>query len=296
MITPEQLRGTGVALVTPFTPGKEVDFRALENMINFVIDNRVDFLVILGTTAETATLTEKEQQLVVNTVIRVNNGRVPLILGMGGNNTAKVVDTINKTNFEGIDAILSVTPYYNKPNQEGLYLHYKEISLASPVPIVLYNVPSRTGANLESATTLQLAREFDNIIAVKEASGNFIQIMDLIKNRPKDFLVLSGDDATTFPLVTLGGDGVISVIANAFPLEFSQMVRDALNDDLNKSKAMHFRFTDIIKDLFIEGNPAGVKALLNVRGLVENELRLPLVPVSRETFIKLKQQIEEFYR
>lgn len=296
MITPEQLRGTGVALVTPFTPGKEVDFRALENMINFVIDNRVDFLVILGTTAETATLTEKEQQLVVNTVIRVNNGRVPLILGMGGNNTAKVVDTINKTNFERIDAILSVTPYYNKPNQEGLYLHYKEISLASPVPIVLYNVPSRTGANLESATTLQLAREFDNIIAVKEASGNFIQIMDLIKNRPKDFLVLSGDDATTFPLVTLGGDGVISVIANAFPLEFSQMVRDALNDDLNKSKAMHFRFTDIIKDLFIEGNPAGVKALLNVRGLVENELRLPLVPVSRETFIKLKQQIEEFYR
>jgi len=296
MITPEQLRGTGVALVTPFTPEKEVDFRALENMINFVIDNRVDFLVILGTTAETATLTEKEQQLVVNTVIRINNGRVPLILGMGGNNTAKVVDTINKTDFEGIDAILSVTPYYNKPNQEGLYLHYKEISLASPVPIVLYNVPSRTGTNLESATTLQLAREFDNIIAVKEASGNFIQIMDLIKNRPKDFLVLSGDDATTFPLVTLGGDGVISVIANAFPLEFSQMVRDALNEDLNKSKAMHFRFTDIIKDLFIEGNPAGIKALLNVRGLVENELRLPLVTVSRETFIKLKQQMEEFYR
>jgi len=296
MITPEQLRGTGVALVTPFTPEKEVDFRALENMVNFVIDNRVDFLVILGTTAETATLTEKEQHLVVNTVIRVNNGRVPLILGMGGNNTAKVVDTINKTNFEGIDAILSVTPYYNKPNQEGLYLHYKEISLASPVPIVLYNVPSRTGANLESTTTLQLAREFDNIIAVKEASGNFIQIMDLIKNRPRDFLVLSGDDATTFPLVTLGGDGVISVIANAFPLEFSQMVRDALNDDLNKSKAMHFRFTDIIKDLFIEGNPAGIKALLNVRGLVENELRLPLIPVSRETFIKLKQQMEEFYR
>jgi len=296
MITPEQLRGTGVALVTPFTPEKEVDFRALENMINFVIDNHVDFLVILGTTAETATLTEKEQQLVVNTVIRINNGRVPLILGMGGNNTAKVVDTINKTDFEGIDAILSVTPYYNKPNQEGLYLHYKEISLASPVPIVLYNVPSRTGTNLESATTLQLASEFDNIIAVKEASGNFIQIMDLIKNRPKDFLVLSGDDATTFPLVTLGGDGVISVIANAFPLEFSQMVRDALNEDLNKSKAMHFRFTDIIKDLFIEGNPAGIKALLNVRGLVENELRLPLVPVSRETFIKLKQQIEEFYR
>ena len=296
MITPEQLRGTGVALVTPFTPEKEVDFKALENMVSFVIDNRVDFLVILGTTAETATLTDKEQQLVVNTVIRINNGRVPMILGIGGNNTAKVVDTINKTNFEGIDAILSVTPYYNKPNQEGLYLHFKEISQASPVPIVLYNVPSRTGTNLESSTTLQLAREFDNIIAVKEASGNFIQIMDLIKNRPKDFLVLSGDDATTFPLVTLGGDGVISVIANAFPLEFSQMVRDALNDDLNKSKAMHFRFTDIIKDLFIEGNPAGVKALLNVRGLVENELRLPLVPVSNETFIKLKQQMEEFYR
>ncbi len=265
-------------------------------MVHFVIDNHVDFLVILGTTAETATLTDKEQLLVVNTVIRVNNGRVPLIMGMGGNNTAKVVDTINKTNFEGIDAILSVTPYYNKPNQEGLYLHYREISLASPVPIILYNVPSRTGTNLDSATTIQLAREFDNIIAVKEASGNFIQIMDLIKNRPKGFLVLSGDDATTFPLVTLGGDGVISVIANAFPKEFSQMVRDALNDDLNKSKAMHFRFTDIIKDLFVEGNPAGVKALLNVRGLVENELRLPLIPVSRETFIKLKQQMEEFYR
>lgn len=295
MITPEQLRGTGIALVTPFNKDKTVDLRALENLVNFVIDNKVDFLVILGTTAETATLTPDEQKQVVDTVIRVNNGRVPVVMGLGGNNTAKVVETIRQTNFDGIDAILSVTPYYNKPNQEGLYLHYKEVSMASPVPIILYNVPGRTGANLESSTTIQLATDFKNIIAVKEASGNFIQIMDLIKNRPKGFLVLSGDDATTFPLVTLGGDGVISVIGNAFPLEFSQMVRDALNDNLNKSKAMHFRFTDIIKDLFVEGNPAGIKALLNIRGLVENELRLPLVPVSRETFINLKQQMEEFY-
>lgn len=291
-----RFKGTGVAMITPFKQDKSVDFRAFENLIESLIRNQVDYLLVMGTTAESVTLNEVEKKEIIETAIRVNAGRVPLMLGLGGNCTENVVNAIKKQNFSGIDAILSVTPYYNKPNQEGLYLHYSEIAKASPVPVMLYNVPGRTGINMKSETVLRLAHEHKNIFGIKEASGDIIQIMDLIKNRPNGFLVISGDDAITFPLVTLGGDGVISVIANAFPKEFSQMVRDVLNGDLDKSKAMHFRYTDIIKNLFIEGNPAGIKALLNIQNMIENELRLPLVPVSTPTYLQLKEQVNEVYR
>ena len=291
-----RFKGTGVAMITPFKADKSVDYRAFENLIESLIRNQVDYLLVMGTTAESVTLSEEEKNEIIETAIRVNAGRVPLMLGLGGNCTENVVKAIKKQNFDGIDAILSVTPYYNKPNQEGLYLHYSEIAKASPVPVMLYNVPGRTGINMKSETVLRLAQEHKNIFGIKEASGDIIQIMDLIKNRPNGFLVVSGDDAITFPLVTLGGDGVISVIANAFPKEFSQMVRDVLNGDLDKSKAMHFRYTDIIKNLFIEGNPAGIKALLNIQNMIENELRLPLVPVSTPTYLQLKEQVNEVYR
>lgn len=291
-----RFKGTGVAMITPFKQDKSVDFRAFENLIENLIRNQVDYLLVMGTTAESVTLNEEEKKEIIATAIRVNAGRVPLMLGMGGNCTENVVADIKKQNFDGIDAILSVTPYYNKPNQEGLYLHYSDIAKASPVPVMLYNVPGRTGINLKAETTIRLAKDHKNIFGIKEASGDFIQMMDLIKNRPKGFLVVSGDDAITFPLVTLGGDGVISVIANAFPKEFSQMVRDVLNGDLEKSKAMHFRYTDIIKNLFIEGNPAGIKALLNIQNMIENELRLPLVPVTNSTYLELKEQVNEVYR
>lgn len=289
----ERFRGTGVAVVTPFCTDFSVDYHALELLIEDLIKNKVDYLVILGTTAESVVLTQDEKNRVIETVVRVNNGRLPIVLGMGGNNTQSIIDQMKTINNDGIDAYLSVTPYYNKPSQEGLYQHYTAIAKVSKLPIMLYNVPGRTGVNMKAEITLRLAKENKNIIAIKEASGDFIQMMDLLKYRPKNFLVISGDDAITFPLVTLGGDGVISVIANAFPKEFSQMVRDVLNGDLEKSRVIHYRFTDIIKYLFIEGNPAGIKALLNIKGLTENVLRLPLCPVSTPTYLQLKEQMNE---
>jgi len=294
MISPQQLSGTGVALVTPFNANKEIDHSALSKLVDFVISDGVNFLVALGTTAETATLSEKEKMAVIQTIKTTNNGRVPLVMGMGGNNTAELVEAINLTNFDGIDAILSVTPYYNKPTQEGLYQHYKAISEVSPVPIILYNVPSRTGCNLKAATTIRLSNDFDNIIAVKEASGDMVQIMDIIKNKPSEFIVLSGDDATTLPLIAMGGNGVISVIANAYPKEFSSMVGALLNDDISKGQQLHYQLIDIIKDIFIDGNPAGIKAILQMRHLIDNQLRLPLVPVSDKTFQILKSHFDAF--
>ena len=293
MISLNQLNGTGVALVTPFDQQKEVDHTALSKLVNFVIDGGVDFLVALGTTAETATLNEKEKLEVVKTIKEANAGRVRLILGMGNNDTRQLIDTINKTDFDGIDAILSVTPFYNKPNQEGLYQHYKAISEVSPLPIILYNVPSRTSVNLNPETTLRLARDFENIIAIKEASTDFIQIMDIIKHKPEHFIVLSGDDATTFPFITLGGNGVISVIANAFPNKFSTMVKEAILGNNIEAREIHYRFTDILKDVFIEGNPAGIKALLNMREILDNQLRLPLVEISSKTYSRLKDQFNK---
>ncbi|TRX70608.1 4-hydroxy-tetrahydrodipicolinate synthase [Carboxylicivirga sp. M1479] len=289
-MSPQQISGTGVALVTPFSEHNEVDREALVNLVNFVIDGEVDFLVVLGTTAETATLSDKEKLIVLHTVKEANKGRLPIILGMGSNDTLQLVDTINKTDFDGVNGLLSVTPFYNKPTQEGLYQHYKAIAEVSPVPIILYNVPSRTGCNLAANTTLRLARDYENIVAVKEASGNFEQIMDIIKNKPSEFMVLSGDDATTLPIISIGGSGVISVIANAFPREFSSMVKAASVNDYENARQWHYQLTDITKSIFKEGNPGGIKALLHMRHLIDNQLRLPLLPVSNVLYDELKSQ------
>jgi len=278
----------GVALITPFKTDESIDFEALARIVELQIKNGTDYLVVCGTTAETPTLTEEEKEEITRFVIGVNAGRLPVVLGVGGNNTKAVVDKLQHYDFTGIDAILSVTPYYNKPSQEGLYQHYAAIAKASPIPVILYNVPGRTGVNMLASTTLRLANEFSNICAIKEASGNFTQIDDIIKNKPEDFMVISGDDGITFPLITLGAVGVISVIGNAFPREFSRMVRLALEGDYANARTIHYRFTELIELLFVEGNPAGVKSMLAVMGIIENKLRLPLVPNTIKTFEKIR--------
>ena len=283
----------GVALITPFKSDESIDFEALARLVEHLVKNGTDYLVVCGTTAETPTLTEKEKEEVTGFVIQVNAGRLPIVLGMGGNNTKAIVEKLQSYDFSGIDAILSVTPYYNKPSQEGIYQHYAAIAKASPVPVVLYNVPGRTGVNMTADTTLRLAKEFPIICATKEASGNFTQIDDIIKNKPKDFMVISGDDGITFPLITLGAVGVISVIGNAFPKEFSRMVRLALQGDYSSSRQIHHRFTELIELLFVEGNPAGVKSMLAVMGMIENKLRLPLVPNTIKTYEKIRVVLEE---
>lgn len=283
----------GVALITPFKSDESIDFEALARLVEHLVKNGTDYLVVCGTTAETPTLTEKEKEEVTRFVIQVNAGRLPIVLGMGGNNTKAIVEKLQSYDFSGIDAILSVTPYYNKPSQEGIYQHYAAIAKASPVPVVLYNVPGRTGVNMTANTTLRLAKEFPIICATKEASGNFTQIDDIIKNKPKDFMVISGDDGITFPLITLGAVGVISVIGNAFPKEFSRMVRLALQGDYSSSRQIHHRFTELIELLFVEGNPAGVKSMLAVMGMIENKLRLPLVPNTIKTYEKIRVVLEE---
>ena len=249
--------------------------------------------MVLGTTAETPTLTEQEKEKIVETVVEQNNGRIPIIIGIGGNNTKAVIDKIQNTDFTHIDAILSVAPYYNKPSQEGLYQHFKAIAQSTAMPIVLYNVPSRSGVNISAQTTLRLAHEFKNIVAIKEASGNFVQIDEIIKNKPTDFMVISGDDGITFPLITLGAVGVISVIGNAFPKEFSRMVRLATRGDLSGARQIHYRFTELIELLFIDGNPAGVKSMLSVMGMINNKLRLPLVPTTITTHEKINQVLTQ---
>lgn len=288
-----KLTGMGVALITPFKDDESIDFEALAKLVEHQIKNGTDYLVVLGTTAETPTLTEQEKEDVTQFILNVNAGRLPIVLGVGGNNTRALVAKLQSMDFTGIDAILSVTPYYNKPSQEGLYQHYKEIATASPVPVILYNVPGRTGVNMLPTTTLRLATEFKNICAIKEASGNFSQIDEIIKNKPEDFLVISGDDGITFPLITLGAVGVISVIGNAFPKEFSRMVRLALEGDYDHARMIHHRFTELIELLFVEGNPAGVKSMLAVMGLIRNNLRLPLVPNTIKTYEKIRQVLNQ---
>lgn len=283
--------GLGVALITPFHADKSIDYEALGRLIDFNIDSRVDFLVVLGTTGETPALFPEEKAAIREFAIRRTAGRVPLVLGLGGNNTAGIVRELHETDLAGFDAILSVVPYYNKPSQEGIYQHYKAIAEASPLPVLLYNVPGRTGVNMTAATTLRLARDFDNIIGVKEASGNFSQIEEIIKNKPADFRVISGDDSITFPLMTLGAKGVISVIGNAFPEEFGQMVRLCLRGDFAGALPIHFHFTELFNLLFVDGNPAGVKCTLNALGLCENELRLPLVPTRLSTNEKIHELV-----
>lgn len=279
----------GVALITPFKDDESIDFDALARIVEYQIKNGTDYFVVCGTTAETPTLTEQEKDEVKNFVVSINNGRLPIVYGIGGNNTKSIVEKVKDTDLTGIDAILSVTPYYNKPSQEGLYQHYAAIAKASRLPIILYNVPGRTGVNMTAETTLRLANEFKNICAVKEASGNFNQIDDIIKNKPADFMVISGDDGITFPLITLGAVGVISVIGNAFPKEFSRMVRLALQGDYENARSIHHRFTELIELLFVEGNPAGVKSMLAVMGFIQNKLRLPLVPNTIKTYEKIRQ-------
>lgn len=283
----------GVALVTPFKQDKSIDFDALARLLEYQIKNGVDYMVVLGTTAETATLSSSEKKQVREFIVERVAGRIPLVIGIGGNNTMALVEELKTTDLSQFQAVLSVVPYYNKPSQEGIYQHYKAIATASPIPVILYNVPGRTGVNMTAETTLRLAREFDNIIGVKEASGNISQMDDIIKNKSEDFMVISGDDGITFPLITLGAVGVISVIGNAFPKEFSRMVRLALQGDYERALTIHHRFTELFSLLFVDGNPAGVKCLLHAMGFIENELRLPLVPTRITTYEKIRHVLEQ---
>ena len=282
------LKGLGVALITPFNEDETIDFTALGKLIEHLIQNNIDYLVVLGTTAETPTLSTEEKKEVVSFVKQRVNGRVPIVLGVGGNCTNSVVNQLKNDDYDGIDAILSVVPYYNKPSQEGIYQHYRAVAQATDLPIILYNVPGRTGVNMTAETTLRIAREFENVVAIKEASGNIVQMDDIIKNKPADFMVIFGDDGITFPLITLGAVGVISVIGNAFPKEFGKMVRLALNGDYDSALRIHHEFTELFSLLFVDGNPAGVKAMLNAMGYICNKLRLPLVPTRITTYEKMR--------
>lgn len=288
-----KFRGLGIALVTPFQADGSIDFDALDRLIEYQIQGGADFLCIMGTTAETPTLSREEKRLLKEHFVERVAGRVPLLMGCGGNNTAAILKELQTENWKGIDGILSVCPYYNKPTQEGLYQHFAAIAKTSPVPVVLYNVPGRTGVNMTAETTLRLAREFENIVAIKEASGNITQMDDIIKNKPKHFDVISGDDGITFPLITLGAVGVISVIGNALPAEFSRMVRLALKGEYNTSLSIHHKFTELFKLLFVDGNPAGVKAMLSEMGLIQNVLRLPLIPTRLTTMEKISQIVRD---
>ncbi len=283
----------GVALITPFNENGDVDYKALIRLVDYVIKNGADFLCVLGTTAETPTLTTEEKVSIKRIVVEQVSGRVPILLGCGGNNTQAVIDSLKNDDLTGVDAILSVVPYYNKPSQEGIYQHYKAIASSTDMPIVLYNVPGRTGVNMTAETTLRIAKEFKNVIAIKEASGNITQMDDIIKNKPENFDVISGDDGITFPLISLGAVGVISVIGNAFPREFSRMTRLALQGDYANALKIHHQFTELFKLLFVDGNPAGVKAMLNAMGFIENKLRLPLVPTRITTFEKMRTILQE---
>ena len=288
-----KFKGMGIALITPFTKTGAVDYEALRRLLDYQLTNGVDFLCILATTGETPCLTESEKHKIKDIVVEKVKGTIPILMGIGGNNTAAVVEYIKKADLSGIDGILSVCPYYNKPSQEGLYQHFKTIAEASELPVVLYNVPGRVGVNMAAETTLRLARDCDNIVAIKEASGNFAQIDEIIKNKPQDFDVISGDDGITFPLITLGAAGVISVIGNALPKEFSRMVRLALQGDNVNACAIHHKFTELFHLLVVDGNPAGVKAMLHSMGLIHNELRLPLVPTRITTDQKIAAIVQE---
>lgn len=286
-------KGLGIALITPFTPEGEVDYKALTNLVEYQIENNADFLCILATTAEAPCLTREEKDKITNVIKDVNKGRVPLLKYCGGNNTRAVIEEMNNTDWNGIDGILSICPFYNKPSQEGLYQHFKAIAAKSPLPLVLYNVPGRTGVNMKASTTVRLAKDCPNIVAIKEASGNLEQIDEILKNKPKHFDVISGDDALTFSMIASGAVGVISVIGNALPKEFSRMIRLEFNGEYNAARNIHHKFTELYKLLFVDGNPAGVKALLNDMGFIENVLRLPLVPTNIETKQKMADILKD---
>ena len=282
-------KGLGVALVTPFTIEGEVDYKVLKRLVEYLIQNGADFLCILATTGETPCLSSDEKNQIKQLVIDVNRGRVPILIGCGGNNTRAVVEELKTTDWTGIDGILSVCPYYNKPSQEGLYQHFKAIAEASPLPVVLYNVPGRTGINMKSETTVRLANDCENIVAIKEASGSLEQVDEIIKNKPERFDVISGDDALTFSMVASGAAGSISVIGNALPREVSRMIRLEFKGEYEVARTIHHRFTELYSLLFVDGNPAGVKALLHEMGFIENVLRLPLVPTRITTLQKMTE-------
>lgn len=287
----KRLRGVGTALVTPFTKKGDIDFEALERVVEFSIDGGVDFLVALGTTGESPTLNSEEKREVCAAVARFNRGRLPLVMGMGGNDTASLLKQIGKTDFSGYSYILSVAPYYNKPGQRGLYAHFKAVAEASPVPVIVYNIPSRCGANIEPETIVKLAESVPNIAAVKEASGLIVKISEILRDRPARFSVLSGDDSLTLPLVAMGADGVISTAANLLPKEMSQIVRSVQEGNLAMAQQQHYRISEILKLFFEQGNPPGIKAGLHIRGLCENVLRLPLVPVTRNLYGRMEAEL-----
>ena len=287
------LQGTGVALVTPFKEDKTIDVPALERLVHSQVENGVDYLVVLGTTAETPTLSTEEKELVKKTVKQANNGRLPMVLGVGGNNTQTIVEQVREVSPKDYIAILSVTPYYNKPSQEGLYQHYKAVAEATELPILLYNVPSRTGVNMDYRTTLRLAKEVPNIIGIKEASGNIVQIMHLLRGRRENFLVISGDDATALPTVLLGGDGTISVLGQAFPERYTQMIRQGLEGNYNEANNIQYQLLEAMELIFKEGNPVGIKALLSLLGVINTlEVRLPLVNATEGLQKELKTYLE----
>ena len=281
------LSGMGVALVTPFKENESIDYQALTKMVEHLIANGTDYIVALGTTAETISLSDEEKKEVTRVIVEQVGRRVPVVLGFGGNCTQRILQQIDYTDFNGIDAILSIVPYYNKPSQEGIYQHFKAIINATPLPVVLYNVPGRTVTNMTAETTLRLAHEFASIIAIKEASGKLAQISDIVKNKPVGFQVISGDDGLTLPMLAVGAEGVISVLGNAFPKAFSRMVRFALNGDFQSARSIHLRFVELFELLFVDGSPSGIKSLLSMMGLIENKLRLPLVPVRDTTYEKI---------
>lgn len=286
-------KGLGIALITPFKKDGSVDYDALLRLVDYQLNNGADFFCILATTGETPTLTREEKQKIKDLVVDYVQARVPILIGCGGNNTAAVIEELKTGDFKGIDGVLSVCPYYNKPSQEGLYQHFKAIAAATQLPVVLYNVPGRTGVNLQAATTVRLARDCQNIVAIKEASGNLEQVDEIIKNKPADFDVISGDDSLTFPMVSCGAVGVISVIGNALPKEFSRMIRLQMRGEYDPARTIHHRFTDLFSLLFVDGNPAGVKAMLSEMGFIENVLRLPLVPMRINNMQRMSEILKE---
>ncbi len=275
--------GTGVALVTPFHKQGSIDFGSYERLLEHTITNGVNYLVVLGTTGEASTLSKDEKKALIDFTKEIVNRRVPIVVGIGGNNTQEVIDQLKLIDNDGITGILSVTPYYNKPTQRGLYLHYRQIASATSLPIILYNVPGRTSVNMKPETTIQLATEFDNIVGIKEASGNFSQIMEILRTKPKDFLVISGDDSITLPLIACGANGVISVVANAFPKSFSNMVKLALKGNFEEARKIHYNLLPLIESLFADGSPGGIKATLEQIRIASNHLRLPIVKVNKQT-------------
>jgi 4-hydroxy-tetrahydrodipicolinate synthase len=289
----KKIKGTGVAIVTPFKTDSSIDFAALGRVINHVINGGVNYIVAMGTTGESVTLTKDEKKAILSYVVEAIDSRVPLVTGIGGNNTQEVINCIRHASLTGVDGILSVAPYYNKPSQRGIFQHFKEIATCSPIPVILYNVPGRTCSNISSETCLQLAHECENIIAVKEASGDISQIMRIIKGKPENFSVISGDDMMTIPVIAVGGSGVISVLANVYPSQCCELVNHALKNNFKPAREIQFRFMEIIELLFLDGNPSGAKAMLNIMNICQNNLRLPLVPVSRPVYTRIQKAMEE---